>query len=112
MAPTNILVVELLLDKGAEVDTLDGQGKTPLYLASCLHRSEAVSLLLDRGANVEGKAPNRPLRAALHNYQFAVAKSLLEHGAPATKIDLRLSRGLAKKTILRPLILEAIARST
>ena len=42
----------LLLDRGANVDAIDGNGgATPLFLAGTRGHTECVRLLLDRGAD-------------------------------------------------------------
>ena len=42
----------LLLDRGAKVDAIDGNGDaTPLYLAGMNGHTECVRLLIDRGAD-------------------------------------------------------------
>lgn len=43
--------IEILLDAGAEIDGLDGSGRTPLIRAASLQNERAVRLLVRRGAN-------------------------------------------------------------
>jgi ankyrin repeat protein len=48
----NAEVIALLLDCGARIDAAEGEsGATPLMLAASLGRTNAVALLLRRGAN-------------------------------------------------------------
>ena len=44
-------VVEILLEAGADVNTLDRRGATPLHHAAGEGRGDIVRLLLARGAN-------------------------------------------------------------
>jgi len=46
-------VVELLLDKGADIDVEEALGLTPLHMASSEGHIEVVKLLLDRGADIK-----------------------------------------------------------
>ncbi|KAK2608640.1 hypothetical protein QQS21_002869 [Conoideocrella luteorostrata] len=46
-------VVQLLLDRGAEIDFRDMRGQTPLSLAAENGREQVVNLLIRRGANID-----------------------------------------------------------
>ena len=48
-------VVELLLDKGADVGTKGRMGATALHLAAMMGRKSVVELLVARGADIHGK---------------------------------------------------------
>jgi ankyrin repeat protein len=54
-------LVELLLNKGAEVNAKDPDGKTPLWIATENGRKGIIQLLLDHGAEVDAKARNGTL---------------------------------------------------
>ena len=58
--------MELLLDKGADINAQDGKYGSPLYLASVRGHEQVVKLLLDKGAkvNVKGKYYGNALQAA------------------------------------------------
>lgn len=58
------LVVNFLLDQGAQADPRDIEGRTPLFLAASVGGTETVQLLLDRGADLTLK--DMELRSALH----------------------------------------------
>ena len=48
--------IDLLLSNGAEFDTLDVDGKSPLYYAVSRDRMPMIDRLLDNGADIN--APN------------------------------------------------------
>ena len=76
--------VEILLDFGAFVDTVDDCGKTPLWIAAELGNARVVKLLLEKGADTEipdddeGQTPL--LRAAFLGH-FGVVELLLDYDA-------------------------------
>jgi ankyrin repeat protein len=77
-------VVELLLEKGADVESKSRYGsQTPLLLAVGNGHKAVVKLLLEKGANVECKSRygRRPLWYAAEKGHEAVVKLLLEKGA-------------------------------
>ncbi len=45
-------ILEILLNKGADINGLDSTGRTPLHCAVEGQRMDAVKLLVERGANV------------------------------------------------------------
>ncbi len=71
------------LDKGAKIDCKDGNGRTPLMLASKLGHTPLVIIFLDRGANKEAKDQNgqTALSHACSNNQVDALRVLLEQGA-------------------------------
>jgi ankyrin repeat protein len=48
-------VVKLLLKKGADVESKDSRGRTPLSWAAEKGHEEVMELLLEKGADVESK---------------------------------------------------------
>lgn len=78
-----------LLGKGAQPDLRDGQGNTPLILASQLGFAEGVQLLLARQAqvNLENARGETPLIFAVQNRDLATTRLLLAAGANATRPD-------------------------
>ncbi|MGE0549892.1 MAG: ankyrin repeat domain-containing protein [Kofleriaceae bacterium] len=78
----NLEVVELLLATGAQLEaTASAWG--PLHEAARRGRSKLVSLLLERGAPIDGLTPERTtaLTLAVVHHHNAVAEQLLEAGA-------------------------------
>src|SRR5205823_2412928 len=75
-------VVKLLVEKGADLETKDNDGRTPLSWTAG-HRNEAVAkLLIEKGAELEtkdndGRTPSS--WAAKHGFE-AVVKLLVEKG--------------------------------
>ncbi|KAF1970588.1 ankyrin, partial [Bimuria novae-zelandiae CBS 107.79] len=51
-------VVELLLNKGADLETKDKNGQTPFLRAAEGGHKAVVELLLDKGADLETKGKN------------------------------------------------------
>ena len=84
------VVVRLLLGKGADVESKDGYGRTPLSWAAENGHEEVVKLLLEKGADVESKDryySQTPLSWAAEKGQEAVVKLLLEKGADVESKD-------------------------
>ncbi|QYT04338.1 ANK_REP_REGION domain-containing protein [Trichoderma simmonsii] len=86
----NQVIVRLLLDRGAQVETADKDGRTPLMYAAGCHGNQAngneviARLLLDQGAQVEtaDKDGRTPLMyAAGCRGNEAVVRLLLDRGA-------------------------------
>ena len=74
-------MAELLLEKGADVESKDGEhDRTPLSWAAEKGHEVVVELLLKKGADVESKDPRygrTPLWRAAENGHEAVMKLLL-----------------------------------
>jgi ankyrin repeat protein len=71
-------LVKLLLEKGAEVDSTDAGGRTPLSWAARNGHEGVVKLLLEKGAEVDSKenGGRTPLWWAARNGHEAVVKLL------------------------------------
>src|SRR5262249_52577162 len=54
-AKENIETVKLLLDLGADVNAIDGDGRTTLHGAAHKGRNEVVQLLVDHGAKLDAR---------------------------------------------------------
>jgi ankyrin repeat protein len=81
-------VIQLLLEKGADVDSKDRKyGRTPLSWAATKGNKAVVQLLLEKGADIEDKEYGQtPLFWAAENGNEAVMQLILEKGA---EIDLK-----------------------
>lgn len=83
------LIVNLLLDEGANIEDCTATGSTSLHLAASSGFADVVNLLLDRGANVA--AQDFEGRTALHfaaQYDHSdTVMYLLHHGAYVDTID-------------------------
>jgi hypothetical protein len=76
-------VVRLLLDKGADIETRDGNGWTALHWAAKWGHEAMVRLLLDKGTDIEardGSGWTALYGAAIQGHE-AVMRLLLEKGA-------------------------------
>ena len=87
----NLAWAQRLLERGAQ---LNREGWTPLHYAASGPEPKLVSLLLDRGAEIEARSPNgtTPLMMAARYGAFDAAERLLARGAdPRARNDLGLS---------------------
>jgi ankyrin repeat protein len=85
----DIVWLNFLLAKGANPNVRDGQGNTPLQLASSIGWGEGISLLLDRGATVDqaNNGGETPLIRAVQNRDMITVRRLLAAGANPSKHD-------------------------
>ncbi|PON27151.1 hypothetical protein TGAM01_v204100 [Trichoderma gamsii] len=86
-------IASLLIEHGANVEAVDGNGRTPLLLAAKSDESLRLSqLLLYEGANIDATDNNgrTPLMAASRSGCWAVATMLIDRGA---RIDLKDKNG-------------------
>lgn len=83
-------MVELLIEKGANINMVSEDGPTLLhYAAAFSDKREVVELLIKEGANVDAidDNGNTPLSWAAEHSQKGVIESLLEKGANIDVID-------------------------
>lgn len=70
------------LDAGCDVDGINEDGMSPLFLASFMNRTEISSLLIQRGANIDFRFQQMtPLMLAAQEGHVDVARILLDAGA-------------------------------
>ena len=73
---SRLKMIELLIDRGANVNAIDDTHHTPLHLASS---EEVARLLIDAGADVNARTKRTgetPLFSAAHGAAQGVSKSL------------------------------------
>lgn len=96
-------IVQLLLEKGADVRAKSDDGETALLDAARHGYTEIVQLLLERGADVNAKtkyAPTTPLNEASQEGFADVVRLLLENGATIpTELGLHELTALGKASI-------------
>ncbi|EWY99924.1 hypothetical protein FOYG_03851 [Fusarium oxysporum NRRL 32931] len=82
-------VLELLLQSGADVNTSDVRGYTPLYMASLGGFIDIVEILTQKGAglNVKTVAGETPLHASSAMGHLRVTQLLIQHGADVASKD-------------------------
>ncbi|XP_063056524.1 CARD- and ANK-domain containing inflammasome adapter protein [Engraulis encrasicolus] len=78
------IVTALVEGGGADVNTRDGQGYTPLLLAAELGHAEAFKALVDKSANLQGRLSNSmtALHLAAQSGSASITQVLLEKGVP------------------------------
>lgn len=88
-ARRDITWLTFLAGRGANVNARDGQGRTPLQVATNLGWRDGVALLLDRRANTEvaNDAGETPLISAVHRHDTEMVKLLLQAGGDPDRSD-------------------------
>jgi ankyrin repeat protein len=76
-------IVQLCLDYGADVNTVNGQDGTAFLAAAAGGHEKILQLLLEHGAdvNISGDYYYTALHAAVSQNHESIARILLEHGA-------------------------------
>jgi len=76
-------MVELLLERGAQIELRDNSKQTALHCAARAGHNGIVTLLLDKKAqiDVQDNSGDTPLHCAAHNDKVEAARLLLERGA-------------------------------
>tara|TARA_R100001530_G_scaffold135802_2_gene113989 strand:+ start:2423 stop:3061 length:639 start_codon:yes stop_codon:yes gene_type:complete len=79
----NDKIAKLLIDKGAKLNIVDEDGKTPLFIASSSGHVEAAELFLNEGAEINCFNANgmTPLMGSSKNGRTETAKLLIRRGA-------------------------------
>ena len=86
--------IKLLLQNGANINSTDNRGRTPLYIAAGGGKSNLVSYLLEHGADpnkgASWKGNQMPIHVAAMYGHVEIIQDLLRHGA---KIDACTTAG-------------------
>ncbi|CTQ52959.1 ankyrin repeat protein [Roseibium album] len=88
----DLKILALLLDHGADPESRDADGRTPLFQAALRGNTAAAELLLERGADVDAVERSyrlTPLQQAAENGNIATVKLLLQYGAEINVLDSR-----------------------
>jgi hypothetical protein len=85
----HLQIVELLLDRGADVEVIDVDGDTPLMCAAITGQSEIFKMLLSRGADADvlNVNENGVLHYAAMSGSVEIVRLLLDKGADIEKSD-------------------------
>jgi ankyrin repeat protein len=83
-------IAQALIARGDDVDAIDEDGFTPLYVAAWRNSLDVARLLNDRGADVDArnKDGSAPLHEAARYNSLDVARLLIEQGTNTDGIDL------------------------
>lgn len=96
----NQAMLALLLDRGADIDAVDGEyGGTALYHAMTEDHADAARILIGRGADISAGRVT-PIRAAVEKDRSDWLQSLIEAGLDVND----------EATFSRPLLMEAVER--
>ena len=90
------LLINLLLEYGADIDCTDAEGETPLFKAINASNRAVVKTLACKGANpCIAKVHNiTPLHRAVYNTNLEMVRLLLAHKAPVNAQDAKQSTPL------------------
>ena len=85
----DLVWMRYLIQKGANVNTRDGKGVTPLQLATNLGFLEGVELLVAHNADLDesNDAGETPLISAVHRRDIPMIRVLLKGGADPDRAD-------------------------
>ncbi|KAH8800543.1 hypothetical protein DL96DRAFT_1823872 [Flagelloscypha sp. PMI_526] len=85
--PVQIDIIELLIEKGADVNKTRGSDGTPLQIAALTNTLDVIELLVEKGADVnkEGGRHGSALHAAASEGHLDVVELLMEKGADVNR---------------------------
>jgi len=85
----DLMWMQFLVGKGANVNSRNAKGETPLVIASNLNFIEGVEFLVQFGAKVDepNSTGETPLITAVHNRNIALIRILLKAGADPDRTD-------------------------
>ncbi|KAK3275339.1 hypothetical protein CYMTET_16526 [Cymbomonas tetramitiformis] len=103
-----VKVLSVLLEKGAEVDAEDGEGRTALALALAGGKEAAARALLEAGAGVNAGTGQRPLHVEAERGMVEMVRELAGKGA---EVDAEDGEGRTALTVALVFGQEAAARA-
>ncbi|KAK3262418.1 hypothetical protein CYMTET_28726, partial [Cymbomonas tetramitiformis] len=101
-------VVRKLVEKGAEVDAEDGEGRTALTVALAFGQEGVARALLEAGAGVNAGTGQRPLHGAAKRGTMEVVKEFMEKGV---EVDVEDREGCTALTVALAFGQEGVARA-
>ncbi|XDV14731.1 hypothetical protein PO909_014931 [Leuciscus waleckii] len=83
-------MIDLLLDRGSQIDAKTRDGLTPLHCAARSGHDTAVEILLEKGAPILARTKNglSPLHMSAQGDHVECVKHLLQHKAPVDDVTL------------------------
>lgn len=108
----DILIVELLLERGADVNLKSTKNMTPLFTAAYQNKPRLVKLLLEWGAdpNIYADDFATPLGAAIQSKNLEMTKEILDAGANINDNRFELPLITAVKSDALDIFLELLKR--
>ena len=85
----DLVWMQYMISRGANVNIRDGKGQTPLVIATNFGFVEGVELLVSAGAKVDESSTTgeTPLITAVHNRNIGLMRLLLKAGADPDRAD-------------------------
>lgn len=98
----DINITKLLVDRYAEINAIDDEGKTPLHLACMLGNLSMVKLLLTKpesNANIQDFKGDTPLHMACASLNDPIIRHLMKD--KRASIEIKNRDGKAPKAVLK-----------
>ena len=109
--------INYLLSHGANIEEIDTDnrdfvGKTPLVNAILFNNSKIITILLEKGANVNHRCRGgiTPLMIAISTKRVQIIEILLSHGADVNLVDINGDTALTKAHLRYPLIIKLLIK--